>query len=368
MLKRKIGWGQVILLLLCCRAFSLMTFVPMLSDSYAVSTQMTAVSIVCALQLVLCLPLLILSMRFPEKSAAEIAESKNGFFGFLVVAAFLVFFIAEAADSALAFQAFLTDRFFKSVNPYIWLGIFLIICFYCGVLGIEGLARSAAAVFIILAGMIVYMAVTSRNDFDFVNIYAAGDSGVLFSAVVDELAKNGEIVALAFLCKYVPKKFYKAVFGLQIGKIIMIETVLLLIQGVLGDFAALTDYPFLAVGAYAGVNLLQRADAAYLVVWTMTAVLKIALFINLSAGLLGTIFPKMPCRAAACTIIVYAVCVPMLFFGTTLSAAYGAMPFAAAQVILLFCVPLIELIFAGDKGQVRRKLSQNAGNAGDLNA
>jgi hypothetical protein len=365
MTKRKIGWGQVILLLLCCRAFSLMTFVPMLSESYAVSTQMTAVTIVCAIQLVLCLPLLLLTMRFPGGSAAEIAYEKNGFFGFLAVAAFLVFFIAEAADSTLSFQAFLTDRFFKSVNPYIWLGIFLIICFYCGVLGIEGLARSATAVFIILAGMILYMAVTSRYDFDFVNIYAAESSDALFPAVIDELAKNGEIVALAFLCKYVPKKFYKAVFGLQIGKLIMIEAVLLLIQGVLGDFAALTDYPFLAVGAYAGVNLLQRADAAYLVVWTMTAVLKIALFINLSAGLLGTLFPKMPCRAAACTIIVYGLCVPMLFFETTLSSAYGAMPFAAAQIFLVFLIPLAELIFITKS---ERKPHSLSGSGGETNA
>jgi hypothetical protein len=364
MQKRKIGWGQVILLLLCCRAFSLMTFVPMLSDSYAVSTQMTAVSIVCLFQLVILLPLLLLTMRFPGKSAAELAVTKNGFFGFLLVAAFFVFFIAEAADSALSFQEFLSDRFFRSANTYIWLGIFLIICFYCAVLGIEGLARSSVAVFIILAGMIIFMAITSRNDFDFVNIYVSKTGGALFPAIIDELAKNSEIVALAFLCKYVPDKFYKSIFGLQIGKLIMTLSVLLLIQGVLGDFAALTDYPFLAVGAYAGVNLLQRADAAYLVVWTMTAVLKIALFINISSGLLDELFPKVPCKAAAVTIIVYAVCVPMLYFKSTLGAAYGALPFAVAQVVLVFIVPLIELIFLRGKEQKPIGLRESTGGSG----
>jgi hypothetical protein len=364
MQKRKIGWGQVILLLLCCRAFSLMTFVPMLSDSYAVSTQMTAVSIVCLFQLVILLPLLLLTMRFPGRSAAEIAAKRSGFFGFILVAAFFVFFIAEAADSALSFQEFLSDRFFRSANSYIWLGIFLIICFYCAVLGIEGLARSSVAVFIILAGMIIFMAITSRNDFDFVNIYVSNEGGALFPAVIDELAKNGEIVALAFLCKYVPEKFYKSIFGLEIGKLIMTLSVLLLIQGVLGDFAALTDYPFLAVGAYAGVNLLQRADAAYLVVWTMTAVLKIALFINLSSGLLDELFPKVPCKAAACTIVVYAVCVPMIYFKSTLQAAYGALPFAVAQVVLVFIVPLIELIFLSGKEQKTAHLRESTGGSG----
>jgi hypothetical protein len=363
MQKRKIGWGQVILLLLCCRAFSLMTFVPMLSDSYTVSTQMTAVGVVALFQLAICLPLLLLTMKFPSKSTIELG-GKNSFIGVLLAIAYLVFFIAEAADSALSFQEFLSDRFFKSANVYIWLGIFLIICFYCAVLGIEGLARSSVAVFIILAGMIVFMGITSRNDFDFVNIYVSNTGDALFPAVIDELAKNGEIVALAFLCKYVPQKFYKSVFGLQIGKLIMTLCVLLLIQGILGDFAALTDYPFLAVGAYAGVNLLQRADAAYLVVWTMTAVLKIALFICISSGLLDEIFPKMPCKAAVCTILVYAVCIPMLYFGSTLQAAYGAFTFAAAQVFLIFVVPLFELIFLRDKEQKPFGLRESTGGSG----
>jgi hypothetical protein len=340
-----------------------MTFVPMLSENYTVSTQMTAVSIVCLIQLILCLPLFFLSLRFPEKSVTEIAGAGKNFAGFLLTAAFLVFFLSEAADSALSFQEFLSDRFFKSANTYIWLGIFLIICFYCAVLGIEGLARSATAVFIILAGMIIFMAITSRNDFDPVNIYASGERSALFPALIDELAKNSEIVALAFLCKFVPDKLYKSIFGIEIGKLIMTLAVLLLIQGVLGDFAALTDYPFLAVGAYAGVNLLQRADAAYLVVWTMTAVLKIALFINLSAGLLGEIFPKVPAKAAACTVIVYAICVPMLFFGSTLQAAYGALPFAAAQILLIFAVPLCELIFCRKKSALSGEPRESAGAA-----
>jgi hypothetical protein len=141
----------------------------------------------------------------------------------------------------------------------------------------------------------------------------------------------------------------------------MTLSVLLLMQGVLGEFAALTDYPFLAVGAYAGVNLLQRADAAYLVVWTMTAVLKIALVINISSGLLDVLFPKVPCKAAAVTIVVYGICVPMLWFKSTLGAAYGALPFAAAQVILVFIVPLILLLFSAKKVKKPDRLGESAG-------
>jgi hypothetical protein len=342
---RKIGWGQALLILLCCRAFGLMTFVPLLSGAYAVSVQMTAVVIVNALQLFFCIPLLIIYRRFPGESVTGLANSRNTFWGFVLIVAFFLFFICETLDSLLSFQSFLGDRFFKSANPYIWLGVFLIICVYCAAVGIEGIARSSTAVFVILISMIIIMAVTSARDFNPLNIYFERGQSTLMRAVIDELAKNSEIVALAFLCKYVPKHFGRTVGGLFIGKIILTLAVLLLIQGVLGDFAMMTDYPFLAVGAYAGVNFLQRADAVYLVVWTMTAVLKTALYLNICAGLLEELFPKLRGKAAISAIVVYALSLPFLRDNTTLTAVYGAAPFAAAQLVLIFVVPLAEVVF-----------------------
>jgi hypothetical protein len=118
---------------------------------------------------------------------------------------------------------------------------------------------------------------------------------------------------------------------------------------VLGDFSALTDYPFLAVGAYAGVNFLQRSDAIYLVVWTMTAVLKNALFLSICAGLLEEVFPKLPCKTAIAAVAVYGTALPMISAKTTLSAVYGDTPFLIVQITAVFIVPLLLLIFAKNK-------------------
>jgi spore germination protein KB len=321
-----------------------MTFVPLLSEDFAISEQMTAVVISAVIQLVICIPLLVFVKKFPLTSITEIAGRKYTFIGFLLIAVCFIFFVCETADSLLSFQIFLGDRFFKTANPYLWIGIFLIICVYCAVIGIEGIARSSTAVFIILIIMIITMGVTSARDFDPVNIYVTAPSGTLLFAVIDELAKNGEIVALAFLCKYIPNKFNRTVYGLLIGKVIITIAVLTLIQGVLGDFAMLTDYPFLAVGAYAGVNFLQRADAVYLVVWTMTAVLKTALYINICAGLLSETFPKLRGNAAISAVIIYLTALPFLKVNTTLSAVYGSLPFVISQIVIVFIAPLIEII------------------------
>jgi spore germination protein KB len=322
-----------------------MTFVPLLSEDFAVSEQMTAVVISAVLQLIICIPLLIFTKKHPMVSITEVAGRKKSFIGFLLIAICFLFFVCETADSLLSFQIFLGDRFFKTANPYLWIGVFLVICVYCAIIGIEGIARSSTAVFVILIIMLITMAVTSARDFDPVNIYVTAPKGTIIFAVIDELAKNGEIVALAFLCKYIPAKLGRTVYGLLIGKVILTLAVLTLIQGVLGDFAMLTDYPFLAVGAYAGVNFLQRADAVYLVVWTMTAVLKTALYINISAGLLTESFPKLRGSAVISAAIIYLITLPFLKVDTTLSAVYGSLPFVIAQVIIVFLAPLIEIIF-----------------------
>jgi spore germination protein KB len=353
---KKIGWGQALLILLCCRSFGLMTFVPLLSADYSVSVQMTAVVLSAAVGAVVCIPLLCLYRRFPGESVTALAYRQNSFAGFIFILAFLAFFIFEMLDSLLSFQIFLGDRFFKTANPYLWLGIFLMICIYCAVSGIEGIARSSLAVFAILVFMIITMAITSIRDFDPVNIYFDTPTRTLPGAVIDELAKNGEIVALAFLCKYIPKHLNRTVFGLLLSKIAVTLAVLLLIQGVLGDFAMMTDYPFLAVGAYSGVNLLQRADAAYLVVWTMTAVLKTALYLNICAGLLEELFPKLRGKTAIAAAVVYLLGIPYLQNGLTVRTVYGSLPFAAAQIVLIFAVPLLCLIFCR-KGKTDEKLS-----------
>jgi hypothetical protein len=346
---KKIGWGQALLILLCCRAFGLMTFVPFLSEEVNPSVQMTAVVISAVIQLLLCIPLLVFSKRNPLKSITGFTYDKNRFFGFVFIVISFVFFICETIDSLLSFQIFLGDRFFKTANPYIWLGVFLIIACYCAVVGIEGIARSSTAVFVILVLMMITMGVTSARDFDFVNVYVTAPSGTVFTAVIDELAKNNEIVALVFLCKFIPDKMSRTVGGLLVGKVILTLAVLLLIQGVLGDFAMLTDYPFLAVGAYAGVNFLQRADAIYLVVWTMTAVLKTALFICICAGLLDEILPKIRGKAAITSIIIFFVSVPFCKAQTTIVAVYGNTLFVITQIILLFIIPLLVTVFGGVK-------------------
>jgi spore germination protein KB len=322
-----------------------MTFVPLLSGDYSVSVQSTAVVITAAIQLILCIPLLIFFRRFPGQSVTSLSFRRNSFVGFVFIVAFLVFFLYETLDSLLSFQIFLGDRFFKTANPYLWLGVFLIICVYCAVVGIEGIARSALAVFVILIAMIITMAITSIRDFDWVNIYFDTQAKALPGAIIDELAKNGEIVALAFLCKYIPKYMNRTIFGLLFGKVVITLAVLLLIQGVLGDFAMMTDYPFLAVGAYSGINFLQRADAAYLVVWTMTAVLKTALYLNICAGLLEELFPKLRGKTAIAAGAIFLLGLPYLRDALTVTSVYGSFPFALAQVVLVFFIPLLCLIF-----------------------
>ena len=74
-----------------------------------------------------------------------------------------------------------------------------------------------------------------------------------FSAVTEDLARNGEITVLAFM-KLREKNTGARHIATLLQSLLQLK-VMFLITAVLGDFAAMTDYPFLTVGAYAGVDL-----------------------------------------------------------------------------------------------------------------
>ena len=243
------------------------------------------------------------------------------------------------------FQNFLNARFFPSAESSLWIGALLIVCVYCGCLGIEALGRSAVLLFWLFAVSLIVMGISSAKDFDVTNLsFSMRYSSDLFSAVMDDLARNGEICAAAFLAKHVEKKLRCGIYGLLAAKLAAVFVVSVLIAAVLGDFASLTDYPFLSVGTFGGTGFIQRGDSLYLIVWTVTAVINIALFLHITGGLIGEIFPKVKFRTLISAILVFAA---SLFFTLTdrpFSGIYEIICSGYAVILLAGIIPLIVLI------------------------
>ena len=340
-----IGWGQLLLLLLMCRIFTLMTFVPLIAEGRSLTVQLAAAAISTAIQAVILIPIVIL-----HQGVTETAIRKNKGLGIFAALLYFVFFLFYTVNSLMHFQNFLNARFFPSAESSLWIGALLIVCVYCGCLGIEALGRSAVLLFWLFAISLIIMGISSAGDFDFANLsLSVKYSNGLFSAVMDDLARNGEICAAAFLAGHVEEKLRKGslrygIYGLLAAKLAAVAVVSVLIAAVLGDFASLTDYPFLTVGTFGGTRFIQRGDSLYLIVWTVTAVINIALFLHISGGLMGEIFPRVKFRTLISAVLVFAVSLFFTMTDRSFSGIYEIICSGYAVILLAGIIPLIVLI------------------------
>ena len=90
----KISGGQLLCLLLICRVFDLMTFVPLISEGYSFQTQAAAAVISAAVQAVVLIPLIIFQKKVPDRTVTGALIEKNRFAGVVTAFLFLAFFLA----------------------------------------------------------------------------------------------------------------------------------------------------------------------------------------------------------------------------------------------------------------------------------
>ncbi len=279
---KKISGYQLFFLLLISKCFSLMTYVPLFSQGQGSDIRFKAIIITVIIQGLLVIPLIILNKKHPDKSVTEIIFEKSKPWGYFSQILYLLFFVTLCTGQSVRYVNFL-DSGFNVSNRLIPLAALLIVCGYCAYCGIEGLARSSVVIFIPFLAMLLLMIVQSSNSFHLRNFYC--DNNGLMQAVSDELIRNGEIIGAAYLMKNVRSGLQKGLYLLLAAKLAVTALVTALITGVLGDYADLCDYPFLAVGSFTDSELFRHNDALYLILWTISAVISISVFLCIIDGL-----------------------------------------------------------------------------------
>lgn len=281
---KKISSYQLVFVLLISKCFSLMTYVPLFSEGHGIDLRFKAVIISTIIQSLLVIPIIILNKKHPDKTVTEIISEKSDFWGYFAEILYLLFFITLCSCQSARYIDFL-DSGFNISNRLIPLAALLIVCGYCAYCGIEGLARSSVIIFIPFLAMLLLITFQSGNSFHLRNFYC--ESNGLMQAVSDELIRSGEIVGAAYLMKNVKNGLQKGLYLLLAAKLAVTAFVTALITGVLGDYANLCDYPLLTVGSFTNSELFRHNDALYLILWTISAVISISLFICISDSIFG---------------------------------------------------------------------------------
>ena len=355
---KKISKWQLVFLLLLCRIFTLMTYVPAFSQGGGIALRLKAAVISILIQAILVIPLIILAKRFPDRSVIGIIYEKNSVAGFIAAVLYLLFFISLCTGQVLHYIDFLSNSFLHG-ERYFPLAALLIVCMYCAYCGTEGLARSSVVMMMPFLFMVVLMGIEAKDAFSLNNFYFEKGSSGLTKAVMDDLARNGEIVAAAFLMKNLRNELKCALYWLLAAKLIVTSVIFALITGVLGDLADTLGYPFLTVGSLTNSGTFRQNGALYLILWTISAAISISVFISIISGISSEIYHGTKLRNTFSALAVFIVSGAFMFYKADFSSIRNILCGGYAQLVLLALIPLTVLIcerISGRKGLKKNEI------------
>lgn len=212
-------------------------------------------------------------------SVPELAVRSLGPIGYIVPAAYWLYFIIAGSSSLALFQIFLMD----TVNPGFSAGLvtaaIIGVALYGALRGIETVARCATCVFVVmLLGCGLVFGIVSVR-FDPKNLEPLFQYGYSQTAKGTALflARTSLFADMAVLLPQVKGHKGRGFTGWIIGTTAFLSLTILLIAGCLGRYAYTQNFPVYVLASLTEVRSLQRLDAVFTGVWMMGLVIKLAM-------------------------------------------------------------------------------------------
>lgn len=293
-----IGYGQLLMLFLLGRMFTLMTAVPF-TRLEAGGPWMAGILLSTALQGLLLFPVILWARQHPGRSLFAPFE-KNGKGNLLLSLTGFVLLLLLLAGRMADFSIYLKTTFSPGAGPLLTAVVLALVCGYGAYLGIQGIARASTVVLALGAAAVVFLAVISIPKASlsrFAGAYGFHTPAVL-QAALEDFSRSGEwLAAGVLLCRLRdPSAVRKGGFGSLAGRLVLTEGVGLLLCVVLGGYAVASvsgvQYPFFALGQYLHPGDFMRLDGLYIMLWSLTAVLHISLLLWAASFLLEQLLQR----------------------------------------------------------------------------
>lgn len=287
----KVSFVQLAMIITVCRLFTLMTRIPLIRDGFSCAEQLMAAAISAAAAAVLIIPSVIFYRRH-DTGIIDSIYGRSRAWGTISAAFYIVYILWACVTDITDFTAFIGSRFDFGAEGTVISLMLIIVCIYCAYCGAEGICRSSGAVLVMFLIMAAFLVYGSCERASAENIRCGMGRSNTLSAVLDDLSGSTELIMLCLMGKFTRDRYRCGAYFSLTGRLILSVGITFGALLVLGDYAYICSYPLLDTGSAAGIRFLQRIDAVYMIVWSLSAVLTLSLKIFLAADILRTIFPK----------------------------------------------------------------------------
>ena len=286
----KISTSQLFIMLIISRMFSIFTYKP-LKFNIGFGTATAAIIVSAIINILIFVPALMLVKRFRGRnivdSAALIHHNSSKIYSFLI----LITCIFLCTETLAQFEIFMASTIYITWAPVFFIVPTIIVCAYLCRLGVESLARLSGYVFGGLVLAIVAIAVAAAGKINTVWIEPAIYDDVMgfWEYVANNVFHTTEIIPFLFLASYSKGNLKKGTIFFSVSIAVLFEIVSFLVISTLGNYRETVLFPFYTVSAMGQTTLSERFNAAFITLWVFMAVIKLCVYMFVSAKALRQI-------------------------------------------------------------------------------
>ncbi len=343
---KKISSLQFITILLCCKLFTIMTYIPE-KDENGVIIIIAAV-LTTILQGILMIPIIAFYNKNSGEGIFSFANSKSRTLGISISILFLLMSLWAIIESMGDLSFFLEYCFSDTYASWAVIIVLVAATFYVAHTGISTLARTTGIIAVVTIISLILVLSGFEHHIDFIELNISVETPVndVIKSIPKLLSNSQELVAIIILMEKLRNRPAKTVYGYLSIKLVLTIISVLAVVMVLGDYVHLSKLPFFTLSAFSQTKIIEHYEAFFMLFWTLCAVIKITLFTICAQHCIHQIFPKLNRLVGeGCSLIVAAaVTLPILF-----EENWEAVSFIKLQslsiVLLLGVIPLLLLFF-----------------------
>lgn len=289
----QISSAQLVMVMVVSRMFTVITYTPV----YTTKPEITAAFLgeLCStlVLLAICIPMLLL-FRKTQEDILTLSYRVGPRFGFLVFLFLFLGTMLSAINTLVQFQFFMVNAVFINASSVVIVLTMLIAAVYAAAMGLEGLARVGSIFFLMVLIFLVTIGMTLFDRIDLLNLKPLLNEPwktVLFVAWGDT-TRNMEVIPLLVLAPQVKGKLTHTIFYYVLWSSLMLGVISFLVTTILGEFTFRQTFPFYMISSVIDSKVIRRFDALHMIIWVLTAMLRLALFLLTGNQLLKRVLPK----------------------------------------------------------------------------
>lgn len=290
----RISTAQFVMLLLAGRISTCLLVSDDTFSDFSVTDSILSALLQGAFLFLLCLPTILLLNRHRDRGLVGLAYDTSRAAGIGVGLFYLVLCLFILCLDIVQLLKF-TSKILKTEVSASFLSLaFIAVCFLAAFYGIQALGRTATLVTVFSILCLLVFGATLLPQMRLLHFPPNAVSGIprLVEKALWDLPRTSEIVAIGLLYPYVNGSLYKGCAVFSGITSVLSATVAITAVAVLGDYAAMTAYPYYAAVTAAQLGVFERLDVLVTAVWMSTYFVRFTLFCMLFVNGTRRLFGK----------------------------------------------------------------------------